>query len=87
MNIIESLFSRHLVIGGDDDNQNLWMSDSRGETWRKSVPLPYGPGSTSYGASLFQREHKVKKGRCNNTFIFLSISLPNVTGLPDWRTW
>ena len=59
MNIIESLFSRHLVVGGDDDNQNLWMSDSRGETWRKSVPLPYGPGFTSYGASLFQREHKV----------------------------
>ena len=64
MNISEPLFSRHLVVGGDDDNQNLWMSDNRGETWRKSVPLPYGPGFTSYGASLFQREHKVK-GHCN----------------------
>ena len=60
VNIAEPLFPRHLVVGGDDDNQNLWMSDNKGETWRKSVLLPYGPGFTSYGASLFQREDKVK---------------------------
>ena len=73
MNIIESLFSRHLVVGGDDDNQNLWMSDSRGETWRKSVPLPYGPGFTSYGASLFQREHKVIRQQYMYTMAILLV--------------
>ena len=60
LNIAEPLFPRHLVVGGDDDNLNLWMSDNKGETWRKSVILPYGPGLASYGASLFQREGKVK---------------------------
>ena len=59
MNPSEPLFPRHLVVGGDDANQHLWMSDNKGETWRESVPLPYGSGFTSYGASIFQREDKV----------------------------
>ena len=57
--ITESLFPRHLVVGGDNANHNLWMSDNKGETWRESVALPYN-STNPYGASLFQREDTVK---------------------------
>ena len=35
------------------------MSDREGQVWRKSVPLPYGEGQTSYGATLVNKEDKV----------------------------
>ena len=54
----EPLFARHLIVGGDDMNQHLWMSDSSGKTWRKSVRLPYGDNVTSFGATLLQRRDK-----------------------------
>ena len=52
--------TRHLVVGGDVDNKNLWMSDSEGKVWRQSVKLPYGDGKTSYGATLIRKEDKVR---------------------------
>ena len=55
----DALFARHLVVGGDAMNRHLWMSDSEGKTWRKSIRLPYGDNATSYGATLLQRRDKV----------------------------
>ena len=52
--------TRHLVVGGDVDNTNLWMSNSEGKVWRQSVKLPYGDGETSYGATLIRKEDKVR---------------------------
>ena len=52
--------ARHLVVGGDVGNKNLWMSDGEGKVWRQSVKLPYGDGKTSYGASLVNKEDKVR---------------------------
>ena len=51
--------ARHLVVGGDADNTNLWMSDREGKVWRQSVQLPYGDGKSSYGATLVNKEDKV----------------------------
>ena len=51
--------ARHLVVGGDVDNTNLWMSDREGKVWRQSVQLPYGEGKSSYGATLVNKEDKV----------------------------
>ena len=51
--------ARHLVVGGDTDNTNLWMSDREGKVWRQSVQLPYGDGKSSYGATLVNKEDKV----------------------------
>ena len=56
---LEPEAARHLVVGGDEENINLWMSDREGQVWRKSVPLPYGEGQTSYGATLVNKEDKV----------------------------
>ena len=50
---------RHLVVGGDVGNTNLWMSDREAKVWRKSVKLPYGDGKTSFGATLINKEGKV----------------------------
>ena len=55
---------RHLVVGGDVGNTNLWMSDSEGKVWRKSVKLPYGIGKTSFGATLVNKEEKVRIALC-----------------------
>ena len=47
------------MVGGGEENTYLWMSDREGQVWRKSVPLPYGEGQTSYGATLVNKEDKV----------------------------
>lgn len=47
------------MVGGDDNNTNLWMSDREGKLWRQSVNLPYGDGKTSYGATLVKKDDKV----------------------------
>ena len=52
--------TRHLVVGGDVANTNLWMSDREGKVWRQSVKLPYGHGKTSFGATLVSKEGKVR---------------------------
>ena len=51
--------ARHLVVGGDEGNTNLWISDREGKVWRQSVQLPYGNGETSYGATLVNKKYKV----------------------------
>ena len=78
----EPLFARHLVVGGDDMNQHLWMSDSSGKTWRKSIRLPYGDNATSYGATLLQR--KDKEHNLRECYLIVDNCI-TFSGLPNGR--
>ncbi len=47
------------MVGGHSANTHLWISDINAASWRKSMPLPYGPGETSYGATLVAKDGRV----------------------------
>ena len=72
------------MVGGDEENTNLWMSDREGQVWRKSVPLPYGEGRTSYGATLVTKEDKVgfifNLTTCKKTKLFYNSLQVYLTG-------
>ena len=48
---LDDHMKRFVVIGGDAATTRLWVGDSTGSYWRKSVELPYN-GGTVYNPTI-----------------------------------
>ena len=55
--IKDDYLKRIVVIGGDADNKRIWISNSNGQVWRKSIKLPYN-GNTVYHPTLVEMDDR-----------------------------